>query len=688
MNYKPIKCPGCEQKVSSLWYYLSTPYTKHTCSNCKTRIKWHPIIFFYNLIFAICMIGGYNLLKDVFDPPYIGGIIGIIVGLIVFYALPKKVKIVEKDKKRINIFTKTNFNLMINFFKKNSFIILVSIIVIIIFILPIKLPENCKFDNLSTVLSVIISSLSAILGIVVAIQLVAFEILRRKFYSFAYKEFFKSKNSKYLYIRFIVSIILSILTLLTLKESASNLNYLFTYLSLFLFLYCLIILFPSTKRLMLLSISKEKILELINNIDIKTIENYTNTSTPESVKQRIETIENNPIYILSDICVRSIMEEDRITPHFILIETGSRLIDLLNNSDKRNEARTIINSFFMIYKPTFIKAIHYKQSGVISTLLDVIERLHNYCADNKFVWVSMIEMDEDIEKIIIRLIKEGNTDLSQRGIWLLKRVFLKQLFNNLPPEEEIDCLFDFDPDRKVDHDKSSQWNHIGRDYLYMFDKIISIAINSERSEAVETGLSSLISIADEVNESTIGDRKKNSIISFCYNYASSLSIKSVDAGLLKRSQFLIPFDSMYSIINSAKDYSKLALKYVGNTYIEIAKRSNLNIFHIYEIVPIGRHCMSKVGQSDFYEEASIYLIDILNELQHIVLQGSQIDKENLLAEIHNHVKSIRERFKGDEVKYKKFLTKIDYVIKSMGKNIVKESDKTENKDWIKDKFNL
>ena len=96
MNYKRIKCPGCGQKVSSLWYYLSSPYTKHTCSNCKTRIKWHPIIFFYNLIFAICMIGGYNLLKDVFDPPYIGGIIGVIVGIVIYTLIPKKVKIVEK----------------------------------------------------------------------------------------------------------------------------------------------------------------------------------------------------------------------------------------------------------------------------------------------------------------------------------------------------------------------------------------------------------------------------------------------------------------------------------------------------------------------------------------------------------------------------------------------------------------
>ena len=96
MSFKRIKCPGCEQKVSSFWYYNSSPLMKHTCSNCKTRIKWHPIIYLYNLIFAICMIGGYHLLKGVFEPPYIGGIIGIIVGLIVHFLLPRKVKIVEK----------------------------------------------------------------------------------------------------------------------------------------------------------------------------------------------------------------------------------------------------------------------------------------------------------------------------------------------------------------------------------------------------------------------------------------------------------------------------------------------------------------------------------------------------------------------------------------------------------------
>ena len=96
MILKRIKCPVCGQKVSNFWFYFWIPNTKHTCSNCNTRIKWHPIVRLHGLAFAICMIGGFYLLKDYVEPSYIAGIIGIMVGIIVYTLIPKKVKIVEK----------------------------------------------------------------------------------------------------------------------------------------------------------------------------------------------------------------------------------------------------------------------------------------------------------------------------------------------------------------------------------------------------------------------------------------------------------------------------------------------------------------------------------------------------------------------------------------------------------------
>ena len=100
MYFKRVNCPVCGQKVSNFWFYFWIPNTKHTCPNCKTRIKWHPIIRLHGLVFGIIMMGGYYLLKDFFEPPYIAFIISTLVGIIVYILIPKKVKIISKGEEK------------------------------------------------------------------------------------------------------------------------------------------------------------------------------------------------------------------------------------------------------------------------------------------------------------------------------------------------------------------------------------------------------------------------------------------------------------------------------------------------------------------------------------------------------------------------------------------------------------
>jgi DNA-directed RNA polymerase subunit RPC12/RpoP len=98
MCFKKIACPNCGQKVSNFWFYFWMPNMAHTCSNCGTRIKWHPIIRLHGLVFGIIMMGGYFLLKDFFEPSYIAFVISVVVGIIVYILIPKKVKVISKDK--------------------------------------------------------------------------------------------------------------------------------------------------------------------------------------------------------------------------------------------------------------------------------------------------------------------------------------------------------------------------------------------------------------------------------------------------------------------------------------------------------------------------------------------------------------------------------------------------------------
>jgi len=101
MVFKSIKCPVCGQKVSLFWYYLSTPFNSNTCSNCKTRIKWHPIIMLYNLIFGIIFLSIFFILKNYITSQYIAIIIAFIPAYIIYLNIPKKVKIIGgKEKKK------------------------------------------------------------------------------------------------------------------------------------------------------------------------------------------------------------------------------------------------------------------------------------------------------------------------------------------------------------------------------------------------------------------------------------------------------------------------------------------------------------------------------------------------------------------------------------------------------------
>ncbi len=98
MGFKRMKCSGCEQKVSKLWYYSALLDWVHTCSNCNTKIKWHPILRLYSVICGGIMFGLFFLIKDYFEQPIIAVLIAGVSGLIIYMLIPKKVNIISKGQ--------------------------------------------------------------------------------------------------------------------------------------------------------------------------------------------------------------------------------------------------------------------------------------------------------------------------------------------------------------------------------------------------------------------------------------------------------------------------------------------------------------------------------------------------------------------------------------------------------------
>lgn len=151
----------------------------------------------------------------------------------------------------------------------------IGIFLVILYLLlsfsKIKIPNMLGISNIqiaTTILSTIVGSLASILGILIAVILVAFEIFRESYDVYAFKTFFKDEKLKELIILYIFTIIASLITLSTLSEPLTSRNINLIYASLFLFIISLVILFPYSRIIISSIKSKEKIKELVNQINL------------------------------------------------------------------------------------------------------------------------------------------------------------------------------------------------------------------------------------------------------------------------------------------------------------------------------------------------------------------------------------------------------------------------------------
>ena len=437
-----------------------------------------------------------------------------------------------------------------------------------------------------------------------------------------------------------------------------------------LFFYCLIILFPAIREIILKSKSNDKISKLIAKIDVNAINEIGYDRPRVSMQRQMEVIENNPLFILSDVCIRSINDEDRLTPRLIISESTSKLLELLKGSDGGQIARNYINSFFIIFKIAFEKASSLRQNGTLITILYAVEQIYHTCAENKFKWYSMIELNEELERIAIVLVESNNNDLAKRAIWLLERVYLEQVKNNLPEESEIwELNFDDKKRENDDIEKANQWSEINYKLLYDLNNIIEHAFECKRTEVIWHGLRAFTSIATEICSYRLGDRMKLTIIQNCLYFAKNLTIESSELNLIKRSSLMIPFNalSMDRILEPSKEYSKSALLYFGSTFIELAKRDQLTSFSLNEIGATGRFCMREIEKSDFLKESTIYLTNVLISIFEIYRNSSNQDKDQFLLEAYNQAESIRKWFKGDPSNYEELLRNLDEKLSKINK---------------------
>ena len=519
------------------------------------------------------------------------------------------------------------------------------------------IPNFCGFKN-STALIVVFSTiagvLASILGIVVAILIVAFEILRKTYASYALKKLLQDKRFRLLLTFFISTILLSISSAPFIEETISVRALNLSYLSIILFFICLLLLYAYSKSIISSIISKKEIDEVIKKIGFAAIDQFDYFRPPVSPTDFASAIQGNPIYILSEIAKRSIRDDDDLTPRVILKQTTNRFKELItqaNESLDKSRIRTVIDRFLIITKRSARQAVVQRQEITLKTILDSIEDIHCHCANHHVKHLNLRDLNDSLKELIEQAIDNNLDSVAVKSLGTVERILEEHLAKNVPPEEEIrPRLTRMGEAQKgdrasVDRDKLSQWRGISTEYLFMLSELTENAILNNKREYTVDALHAFTRIALCSIESTnLGDLQKRRIVETCYYTVQNLFIKCVQAKLYPKTRTLFPFspsDIIDTLSKEKKEFSKVPLFTFCETLIELSKSDSLDDFTLSSLGSIAWVLLDKI-HDDFYAEALLCILKTFGLVRNKLELSDRIESKKAYIESFRWIETLQK----------------------------------------------
>lgn len=535
--------------------------------------------------------------------------------------------------------------------------------------------------NILTILTIIPTALSSILGILVAIMLVLFGTLRKIYASYAFKELLQSYKLKSLFTLYISTILISIVAIVK-KE-----NIFLSYLSIFLFFACIIILYPLFKSALDKPTSKIKIKKIIDEITFNNINKISRMSRaridpPIPLNYRLKMIEEHPIFILKEITIRAIKNYEKITLRVILSESTNRLLYLLKENDGSYDNRNIINTFLTILSNAINQAIEQKEEEILYIVLIEIEEIHKFCAKNNILWHDVIELNETLDNLLEKSVENGFNEIVFRGIFTVKRILFMHLLENVPTENKLSLLHvgkKFRKDISTNHKEEIQWRMVSGAYLEMLSHVVKKSIELEKEDLIFTGIDCFSEIASEVMRLGLGNYQKKDIISTCYYFIEMYILECAENKIDTK---ITPYAFNYSVIEKALEnntvYSKIPLIRFAETLIQLSKKGALSFDILNMLGTLGRVIVGKINGNIIYEEALFFICETFNQIRFALEKNNKLIAKDIYLELFKQAESIKKWKKGE----KKFSKIIDNKIMSMlsqFKKIEEYKEKHESK---------
>lgn len=502
------------------------------------------------------------------------------------------------------------------------------------------------FSNISVILA-------SIFGIIIAVFLISFQIFKSNYVSYLMKDFFKDPNIGFLFLVYLSTILISYLSLTFIKlDYYSNKIVNLYYLSLFLFLICISILYRSIKLILTSDYSNNKTKEIISALTYEKISEYFEKYDKLFLSEvDLEDVDKNPHLFLDEMLINAVKRKDGIAIKTFYDKLGEKIIYLLRKSKRPEEKAKIFEFFREIYIDTAQVAINQYEKSILETVLNSLFPIYLFCIDNNIIGESIKILDKTIEEILL-LIVESNNVLPIRF-----PIFLYGIKSNI-----VDILKKY----KKDSDDNP-----ARNQMQIIFNITDKAIEIRKENFAKEGLCRIIDIIYEViEENNIQKSRKSEIVEQCFVIYKYLVFKMYDRGLFDIGILMYSFDSekIFNTVKKNVEFSNQIVMLYCEILLELANRNILDEFVIDDLGELGKKIILNQSTIDNSNDFIRFIFNTLNRLRGIIEKSKEIgvrDKFDILYKQIEDMKEMIEYSKKDFTQIIKEVTSIYTTFKNV-----------------------
>lgn len=589
-----------------------------------------------------------------------------------------KSKIIDKSyiiSKSIPFYSKLKE--VIEIFNLKLIAIILVIFCLLIFSFDIYIPNylGISYIQASNILSIIIGALTSILGVLIAIIVVAFNIFRKYYNFYAFRTFFKNKKLRDFITFYLLTITIAYLTLIEISNPLKPHIINLIYLAIVLFVISLWILFPYSNAIISSSQSKGNIKKIVNQISVDNVRVYKLRSEIMPSFSQLE-IEENPIFVLNELGTRTLKDNDWLTSIYIISASEWKLFELLNDhlkenghkDEKKNQERgRIIELFILIVKPIAYQAIKTEDEGVLTNVLGFIENFHYVAAQNQMAWYEVSALNDFFRNLLKKTLEAKLDNITYMGLLSVQNIMKDHLENNVPSEDEIFKLQYWKGNKNLkkswDSQKDIQWDAVSRNYPEIISEIAKNAIELHNEEIVTKGMISLLDIMINVIKMPLGDLQKFDVVKNCCWGINDLIKIKIDTNLYGDNFYLSYFGIVIkgAIENAGKKILKTIFYSYAYNLRALAQKGMLSLYELNDIGALGRLFTGKIDENILYKESLIFIIILFDKLRETV-ENPIRDNKSFYVELCEQVISIRTWMKQENKEDKEIDEQIDKVL--------------------------